>query len=224
MRTASSLNHRRNSAAYVTSARLSARGLPISRVISSARSSARSRISSKPRRRISPRSRGGISAKESWCATAASSARTPSAGEASATSASTSPVDGSWTGRVREPSADTPPPPIHSPVGTASRTRRSSAADIVMRVPPSTTRADGAEEAAASAPRSSPRVVAQRQVGHGAYDDRLAAVATASRRVVVRPHRCRGPRCARVPAGGSPAARPWLPVSTTPSVHPTSAR
>ena len=50
-------------------------GLPISSVISSARSSIRSRISSKPRRRISPRWRGGMAAKESWWATAASRAR-----------------------------------------------------------------------------------------------------------------------------------------------------
>ena len=95
IRTASSLNQRKNSAAYVTSPRDSTSGLPISNVINNARSSARAVISSNARRRISPRSRGAVPAQLSCAATATSSAATPSAGDASATSANTSPVDGS---------------------------------------------------------------------------------------------------------------------------------
>ncbi len=60
IRTASSLNQRKNSAAYVTSPRDSTSGLPISNVINNASSSARAVISSNARRRISPRSRGAV--------------------------------------------------------------------------------------------------------------------------------------------------------------------
>ena len=100
IRTASSLNQRKNSAAYVTSPRDSTSGLPISNVINNASSSARAVISSNARRRISPRSRGAVPAQLSCAATATSSAATPSAGDASATSANTSPVDGSCTGNT----------------------------------------------------------------------------------------------------------------------------
>ena len=62
MRTASSANHRKNSAPYLTSPMLSARTLPISRVIRVAKSSARSMIISNTDRRISPRSRAGVAA------------------------------------------------------------------------------------------------------------------------------------------------------------------
>jgi len=52
MRTASSLNHRRNSAPYTTSDLLSGSAFPISRVISMARSAARSSTSSQAVRRM----------------------------------------------------------------------------------------------------------------------------------------------------------------------------
>ena len=62
MRTASSANQRKNSAPYVTSPLASATVLPISRLISRAKSSARPVISSKARRSTSPRSRGAVAA------------------------------------------------------------------------------------------------------------------------------------------------------------------
>ena len=86
MRTASSENQRKNSEAYAISALVSLIGLPISRVISRASSSARSVMISYAVRRISPRSRGGVAAQSACAATAASSAALPSATLASATS------------------------------------------------------------------------------------------------------------------------------------------
>ena len=62
MRTASSEFQRKNSAAYATSPRASASGLPCSRVISRASSSVCSTINCHVRRRISPRSRGAVAA------------------------------------------------------------------------------------------------------------------------------------------------------------------
>ena len=59
-----------------------ASGLPISRVMSMAKWSARSVSSSKAERRISPRSRGATAAQSAWAATAASSAAAPSSGVA----------------------------------------------------------------------------------------------------------------------------------------------
>ena len=100
IRTASSANQRRNSAAYRISDLDSAIGLPISSVIRSDSSSWRSTIVSNARRRISPRSRGGVSAQLGPASTAASSASIASSGEASATSANVSPVAGSSTAKV----------------------------------------------------------------------------------------------------------------------------
>ena len=122
IRTASSLNQRKNSAAYATSPRDSTSGLPISNVINNASSSARAVISSNARRRISPRSRGAVPAQPSWAATATSSAATPSAGDASATSAKTSPVDGSCTANTALSVAGVVPPPTHRPFGTSATT------------------------------------------------------------------------------------------------------
>ncbi len=110
----------------------SASGLPISRVISSARSSIRSVISAKARRRISPRSRGAIAANPAWAATAAASASIPSSGPASATSQSTLPVAGSSTGSVAPDVAGRHDPPMNSPVSTWSITRASSLEFLVM--------------------------------------------------------------------------------------------
>src|SRR6266508_1824280 len=125
MRTASSANQRKNSAAYSTSPFASATGLPISRVISSARSSARSTRIWYARRRISPRSRGAYAAHAGCAETAASSASIPSAGVASATSHSTSPVAGSCTGSVLPPATDRHFPPMNRSLGTASTTAAS---------------------------------------------------------------------------------------------------
>ena len=94
IRTASSANQRKNSAAYAISAFDSAIGLPISSVMTSASSSARAPIFSHARRRISPRSRGGWAAHSACTATHASSAAVASSGVASATSAKLSPVGG----------------------------------------------------------------------------------------------------------------------------------
>ncbi len=110
IRTASSLNQRRNSAAYVTSVRDSARLLPISSVMSMARSSTRSVISCQARRRISPRSRGGVAAHSVCASTAASNADAASSACPSAT----------WHSRLLVPGSSTqkPPPPLasrHSP-------------------------------------------------------------------------------------------------------------
>src|SRR3954451_2888997 len=103
-------------------------GLPISRVISRAISSARSVTSSKARRRISPRSRGAVAAHSAWVLAAASIAAIPSSGEASATSQRISPVDGSSTGNVFPSAASRSRPPISSFFGTSSMIRRSRAA------------------------------------------------------------------------------------------------
>jgi hypothetical protein len=89
MRTASSANHRKNSAPYLTSPMLSATTLPISSVIRVAMSSARSVIFSKTARRISPRSRGGVAAHSDCTAHAASSAAIASSGVPSATAVNT---------------------------------------------------------------------------------------------------------------------------------------
>ena len=97
MRTASSENQRKNSAPYPTSPLASARVLPISRLISSAKSSAWSMIASNDRRRISPRSRGALAAHSAWAATAASSAAMASSVVPSATSVITESSAGSCT-------------------------------------------------------------------------------------------------------------------------------
>src|SRR4051812_50126508 len=111
MRTASSENQRKNSAAYVISALDSASGLPISSVISSASSSLRLISVSNARRRISPRSRGGCFPHSGWIAQQASSAPFASSGGASATLVSTSPVEGASTSSAAPPGASPPPPP-----------------------------------------------------------------------------------------------------------------
>src|SRR3954469_19872478 len=97
----------------------SASGLPISSVITSARSSALAVIASNARRRISPRSRGGCAAHSSCTAQAASRAALASSGVASATLAIASPVDGSSTSKVPPPPSRHSPP-MNSCVGTAS--------------------------------------------------------------------------------------------------------
>ena len=103
----------------------SASGLPISSVITRARSSARSVISSHERRRISPRSRGGCAAHSAWTSTQASRAAFASSGVASATEAIASPVEGSSTSSLSPPLASRHSPPMYSWVGTLSRTLRS---------------------------------------------------------------------------------------------------
>lgn len=94
-REVSSLNQRRNSPPYATSPRASASGLPISTVISRAKSSLRSCSRSNARRRISARSRAGVAAHAGNASTAASRAALPSSGDALAISLMTSPLDGS---------------------------------------------------------------------------------------------------------------------------------
>ncbi len=120
MRTASSAYHRKNSAPYFTSPLASAIVLPISRLISSAISPARSVSISKAVRRISPRSRGAVAAHSAWAPAAASRAATASAVEASATSVRTEPSAGSITSKRLSPSAARHPPPMN-------RLRRSGA-------------------------------------------------------------------------------------------------
>jgi hypothetical protein len=83
------------------------------------------------RRSISPRSRGGIAANGCCAAVAAASASIPSSGPASATSHSALPVAGSSTVRVRPDAAGRHVPPMNRPVGTASITRASSAAELL---------------------------------------------------------------------------------------------
>ena len=119
-RTASSENQRKNSAAYVTSPRASAIGLPFSRTISSARWSARASISSKARRSTSERWRGGAAAQESAAACAAAMAASASAIVASATDASSSPVAGSCTAKRPRSSAARQDPSIDSSVRRSS--------------------------------------------------------------------------------------------------------
>ncbi len=90
----------------------SATALPISRVISSASSSARWLRVSNARHRISPRSFGGVAAQPGWLVTAASSAALASSGVASATSQSGSPVEGSSTVNVSPALASRHSPPM----------------------------------------------------------------------------------------------------------------
>jgi len=125
-RTASSANQRKNSDAYATSPRDSDSGLPISRVISSARSSTLACISSNARRRISPRSRGAVRAHACWLSCAMASACRPWSAVASATDAMISPVDGSSTSTVPPFAPGVHCPPRKRSVRTASRTRFSS--------------------------------------------------------------------------------------------------
>ena len=126
MRAASSENQRRNSAPYATSPLDSARGLPISNVISSAKSSARAVTASNARRRISARSRGAVAAQPGCAATAASSAAIPSAGVALEMRSNTFPVEGSSTASVDESLEVRQCPPMKSPVSSEARRRRSS--------------------------------------------------------------------------------------------------
>ena len=114
MRTASSENQRRNSAPYVISALLSLSGLPISRVMIVASSSARAVTVSKAERRISPRSRGGTFAQSACAATAASIAALPSSTVASATCTSVEPSAGFSTANVEPPLASRQEPPMNS--------------------------------------------------------------------------------------------------------------
>ena len=114
IRTASSENQRRNSPPYVTSPRASASVLPISRLISRARSSARAVTRSNARRRISPRSRGAVSAHSGCAATAASSAALASSTVPSATSVRTEPSAGSITSKRPPPEAGRHSPPMKS--------------------------------------------------------------------------------------------------------------
>ncbi len=116
LRTASSANQRKNSAAYLASARESGSALPFSSVISRASGSAWAIIASKPRRRISARSRGGRAAQpgSAWCA--AATASRPSSTLAAAISVIGCSVAGSSTGSVpARPEVQSPP--ISRPVG-----------------------------------------------------------------------------------------------------------
>ena len=114
IRTASSANQRRNSAPYATSPAASFSGLPISRLISRAKSSVRSVIRSYAARRISPRSRGAVRAQSRWAATAASRAATASSAVPSATVARTDSSAGSSTSKVSPSSASRQVPPTYS--------------------------------------------------------------------------------------------------------------
>ena len=84
---------------------------------------------------MSLRSRGGTAAHEGWALLAASSACMPSAGEASATSASTCLVEGSSTVNVAPVSAGRQAPPMNSPFGTAPTTFFSRARSIMVGPP-----------------------------------------------------------------------------------------
>ncbi len=90
----------------------SATGLPISSVIRSASSSARSVSSSKAFQRIPARSLGAEAAHSSRASTAASSAAIASSGVASATSQSGSSVAGSSTSSVPPAAASRHSPPM----------------------------------------------------------------------------------------------------------------
>ena len=109
---------------------LSGSTLPISRVISVAKSSARSMIISNTERRISPRSRAGVAAQESCTAQAASSAVIASAASALATAISTSSVAGLSTSNVDAAARSSPP--IHNPVGTDANKRDTSGLAIAQ--------------------------------------------------------------------------------------------
>ena len=63
---------------------------------------------------MSERSRGDVAAKPGWAATAASRARTPSVGEASATAQIATPVAGSTTSNVAAVSPSTQRPSMYS--------------------------------------------------------------------------------------------------------------
>ena len=76
---------------------------------------------------MSLRSRGGTAAQAGWALAAASNACMPSAGEASATSVRTRPVEGSSTGNVAPDSAGRQAPPMNSPLGTELTTFSSCA-------------------------------------------------------------------------------------------------
>src|SRR5690606_38278887 len=118
-----------------TSPRDSASGLPISSVISSARSSLWACTRSNARRRMSLRVRGAVAAHSCWAATAASRARMPSAGVASAMDAIVSPVEGSCTSKVRPSSASVHCPPMKRPTGTrASRSCSLDASVLMIRL------------------------------------------------------------------------------------------
>ena len=71
-------------------------------------------------RRISLRVRGAVAAHSSCAATAASRARMPSAGVASAIVRITSPVEGSLTSKVAPVSPSIHSPPMKRPVGMLS--------------------------------------------------------------------------------------------------------
>src|SRR5918993_1513722 len=131
MRTASSENHRKNSAAYAISAFDSASALPISSVIRRASSSVRSTSFSKARRRISPLSRGGCFDHSACASSAAASAAIASSGVASAISQSGSAVEGSSTASVSPPEASRHSPPIKSCLFTLSTTLCSEVAILI---------------------------------------------------------------------------------------------
>src|SRR5918993_2711585 len=131
MRTASSENHRKNSAAYAISALDSASALPISSVIRRASSSVRSTIFSKARRRISPRSRGGCFDHSACASSAAPSAAMASSAVPSAISQSGSAVEGSSTMSVPPPEALRHSPPIKSCLFTLSTTLCSEVAILI---------------------------------------------------------------------------------------------
>nr|CRL82565.1 hypothetical protein CPGR_05787 [Mycolicibacter nonchromogenicus] len=100
VRTASSENQRKNSAAYPTSARASACDLPFSAQMRAVRRSVSAIMRSKTRRRMSLRCRGLVLAQPGNARWAASTADRASAAVPSATSATVRPVAGSCTSNV----------------------------------------------------------------------------------------------------------------------------
>jgi hypothetical protein len=133
IRTASSEYQRKNSAAYATSPRASARALPFSREMRWAICSLRSVIRSKQRLRISARRRGGVAAHSGRAAAAASTAARPSSASASAMSVITEASEGLITSTVSLLLASCQFPAISSWRGTA-RPSTSSGSWVERRV------------------------------------------------------------------------------------------
>ena len=108
VRTASSANQRKNSAAYAASPRASGIAFPFSREIKVAISSISAVIISNALRRISERTRGAVAAHSTATASAAAIAASHCASLAIATSAITEPSLGSITGTVLAPGTHCP--------------------------------------------------------------------------------------------------------------------
>ena len=133
IRTASSAYQRKNSAAYVSSARASRSDLPFSADISRAICSPRSVIRPNARRRHSARCRGGVAAHPGRAAYAALTASRASSSVASATSVSGASVAGSITS-MRPPWPWVHSPPISRPVGTSIPVREARSLLMISRL------------------------------------------------------------------------------------------